>query len=200
VTKEGWWPMKVVAFMGSPRKNGNTARLTDMVLDEVRSAGHEAERIDICGAPLRGCTACMGCFKTQDRRCAVTADPVNQWIAAMDGADAILLASPTYFANVTAEMKALIDRAGLVSKANGDMFRRKVGAGIVAVRRSGAAPVFDAMNRFFLIGQMVVPGSSYWNLGVGLGPGDVEGDAEGVETMHTLGKNLVWAMEGLATR
>lgn len=192
--------MRVVAFMGSPRKKGNTARLTDMVLGEVRAAGHEAERYDICGAPLRGCTACMGCATNQDRRCVVTSDGVNEWIAAMDGADAILLASPTYFANVSAEMKALIDRAGFVAKVNGDMFRRKIGAGIVAVRRSGAAPVFDAMNRFFLIGQMVVPGSSYWNLGVGLEPGDVEGDAEGVETMRTLGRNLVWAMEGLAKR
>lgn len=192
--------MKVVAFMGSPRKNGNTARLTEMVLGEVRAAGHEAERFDICGEPLRGCTACMGCYKKKDRRCVITSDRVNEWIAAMDGADAILLASPTYFANVSAEMKALIDRAGFVAKVNGDMFRRKVGAGIVAVRRSGAAPVFDAMNRFFLIGQMVVPGSSYWNLGVGLEPGDVEGDAEGVETMRTLGTNLVWAMEGLAKR
>ena len=115
----------------------------------------------------------------------------------MIAANAIILGSPTYFADVSTEMKALIDRAGFVAKANGDMFRRKVGAGVVAVRRGGGIHVFDSLNHFFFISQMIVPGSSYWNLGYGLAPGDVEKDAEGIETMHTLGKNMAYLLKKL---
>ena len=110
-------------------------------------------------------------------------------------ADGIILASPTYFTDVSTEMKALIDRAGFVAKANQDMFRRKVGASVVAVRRAGAIHAFDTMNHFFFISQMIVPGSSYWNIGLGLAPGDVETDDEGIMTMQTLGSNMAWLMK-----
>jgi multimeric flavodoxin WrbA len=112
-------------------------------------------------------------------------------------ADGIILASPTYFTDVSAEMKALIDRSGFVAKANQDMFRRKVGAGVIAVRRGGAIHAFDTLNHFFFINQMVVPGSSYWNIGIGLAPGDVKGDDEGIMTMKTLGANMAWLMKKL---
>jgi multimeric flavodoxin WrbA len=109
--------------------------------------------------------------------------------------DGIILGSPTYFADVSPEIKALIDRSGFVAKANQDMFRRKVGAGVIAVRRAGAIHAFDTINHFFFINQMVVPGSSYWNVGIGLAPGDVKDDEEGMLTMKTLGINMAWLMK-----
>jgi multimeric flavodoxin WrbA len=187
--------MKVIAFNGSARKKGNTSILLRHVLDHLEQAGMITEMVELAGARLRGCTACMQCFEKRDRRCAVEDDALNGCIEKMLAADAIVLGSPTYFADVSAEMKALIDRAGLVAKANGDMFRRKVGAAVVAVRRAGAIHAFDSINHFFFISQMVVPGSSYWNVGIGLDKGDVSSDTEGLETMKTLGHNMAWLLK-----
>ncbi|MFH1744371.1 MAG: flavodoxin family protein, partial [bacterium] len=131
----------------------------------------------------------------KDKRCAVKSDAVNEYIEKMLKADGIILASPTYFSDVSAEMKALIDRAGLVSRANGDMFKRKVGAAVVAVRRGGSIHAFDTMNHFFLIGQMIIPGSIYWNMGFGLDKGDVKKDDEGLQTMKILGENMAWLLK-----
>jgi multimeric flavodoxin WrbA len=187
--------MKVLAVNGSARRDGNTAILVRRVLAEVEAEGIETELVQLAGASLRGCTACYRCFKNKDRRCAVTDDAANGLIAKMLEADGIILASPTYFADVTAELKALIDRAGLVAKANADMFCRKVGAAVVAVRRGGEIHAFDTINHFFLISQMIVPGSIYWNMGFGLEKGDVERDDEGLRTMVTLGKNMAWLLK-----
>jgi len=186
--------MKVVAFNGSARKDGNTKILIDTVFAELKKEKIKTELVSLAGKKIRGCTACGKCFKNQDRRCAVKSDIVNDCIEKMLEADGIILASPTYFTDVSAEMKALIDRAGFVAKANQDMFRRKVGASVVAVRRAGGIHAFDTMNHFFFISQMVVPGSSYWNIGLGLAPGDVKGDEEGLMTMQTLGKNMAWLL------
>jgi multimeric flavodoxin WrbA len=114
-------------------------------------------------------------------------------------ADAVVLASPTYFSDVSAEMKALIDRAGMVARVNGDMLARMVGAGVAVARRGGCVHTFDTLNHFFLIGQMIVPGSSYWNVGQGLDRGDVASDSEGLQTMQTLGRNMAWLMQRLRT-
>jgi multimeric flavodoxin WrbA len=122
---------------------------------------------------------------------------INDCIEKMLDADGVILGSPTYFSNVSTELKALIDRAGLVAKANGDMFRRKVGAAVVAVRRAGANHVFSSINFFFGINQMIIPGSSYWNLGVGLDKGDVQNDEEGLQTLKTLGENMAWVLKKL---
>jgi multimeric flavodoxin WrbA len=119
----------------------------------------------------------------------------NEFIEKMLGADGILLGSPTYVADVSPEIKALIDRAGMVGRANDDMFRRKVGAAVVAVRRAGAIHAFDTLNHFFLIMEMIVPGSSYWNIAIGREKGEVEKDAEGIQTMKTLGQNMAWVMK-----
>lgn len=189
--------MKVVAFNGSARKDGNTAILVDAVFQELKKAKIKTELVSLAGKKIRGCTACGMCFKNQDKRCAVKGDIINDCIEKMLEADGIILASPTYFTDVSAEMKALIDRAGFVAKANQDMFRRKVGASVVAVRRAGGIHAFDTMNHFFFISQMVVPGSSYWNIGLGLAPGDVKGDEEGLLTMQTLGKNMAWLLKRL---
>ncbi len=189
--------MKVIAINGSARKDGNTAILLNTVLDEVKAAGIETELYQLAGKPVQGCIACFKCFENKNKRCAVDKDVINECIAKMIDADGILLGSPTYFADVPAAMKALIERAGMVSRANGDMFQRKVGAGVVAVRRAGAYHVFSSLNAFFLIGQMIIPGSSYWNLAHGRQPGEVKNDEEGMKTMTQLGKNMAWLMKQL---
>ena len=190
--------MKVVAFNGSARKGGNTAEMIKTVFTELEEQGIETEMIELSGKRMGGCIACYKCFRNKDRRCAVDKDFVNECIEAMDAADGIILASPTYFANVTPEIKALIDRAGMVGRANDNMYARKVGAAVVAKRRGGAMQAFNALNSFFFIEQMIVPGSQYWNMGVGLDKGEVLEDQEGVATMKTLGENMAWLMKKLA--
>jgi len=187
--------MKVVAFNGSARKNGNTAILIRQVFAKLEIEGIETELVQLAGQPIRGCTACGQCYKNKDRRCVVTDDVLNDCIEKMIAADGILLGSPTYFADVTTEMKALIDRAGFVARANDDMFKRKVGAAVVAVRRAGSIHTFDTLNHFFLISQMIVPGSIYWNMGFGRAKGEVEQDEEGLQTMKTLAQNIAWLLK-----
>lgn len=187
--------MKVVAFNGSARKDGNTAILIRKVLSELEAEGIDTELVQLAGKTIKGCIACGQCFKNQDGKCAVNNDVANECIEKMTQADGIILGSPTYFSDVTTEMKALIDRAGYVARANSHMLKRKVGASVVAVRRTGAIPTFDSMNHFFLIGQMIVVGSSYWNIGIGRAKGEVEQDEEGMETMQTLGQNMAWLLK-----
>ena len=189
--------MKVTAFSGSARKGGNTSIMLQKVFAELGREGIETELVELAGAPIRGCVACYGCFRNKNRRCTIHDDVVNDAIAKMDASDGIIIASPTYFADITSETKALIDRSGMVARANDFMFRRKVGAGVVAVRRGGAIHAFDSINHFFLIGEMIIPGSSYWNIGIGREIGDVEEDAEGMATMDTLGRNMAWLMKKL---
>ncbi len=187
--------MKVIALNGSPRRGGNTSRLLQMVLNELEMEGIQTELIEMSGVRLSGCRACFVCKDKQNGQCVIGDDPLNEWLKKMFEADGILLGSPTYFSNVTSEMKAFIDRAGIVARSNGDLLKSKVAAAVVAVRRAGALPTFDAMNHFFLIEQMIVVGSSYWNLGIGRAEGEVEDDPEGVETMQTLGRNMAWLLK-----
>jgi multimeric flavodoxin WrbA len=189
--------MKVIAFNGSARKEGNTAYLLKTVLDEIQKEGIDTEIYNLAGKPIQGCIACYKCFSNKDKRCAVDKDIINECISKMLSSEGILLGSPTYFSNVSASMKALIERCGMVARANEDMFRRKVGASVVAVRRAGSAHVFSSLNYFFLIGQMLIPGSSYWNIGIGREPGEVQNDNEGIQTMKTLGQNMAWLMKKL---
>ena len=187
--------MKVVAFNGSARRDGNTAILVNAVFKELKKEGIKTELVQLAGKNIPGCIACMKCFETKDRQCAIKGDIVNECIEKMIGADGIILASPTYYADVSAGMKALMERAGFVARANDDIFRRKVGAAVVAVRRGGAIHAFDTINHFFFISQMVVPGSSYWNIGIGREAGEVKDDDEGIATMKTLGANMAWVMK-----
>lgn len=189
--------MKVVAFNGSARKDGNTALLVGHVFKELEAEGIETELVQLAGKRIRGCAACYKCFENKDKRCAVKDDFLNECLGKMPEADGIILASPTYFADVSAEMKALIDRAGLVSMANDRMLARKVGAAVVAVRRAGSIHAFDSMNHFFLIQQMIVPGSIYWNVGIGRNIGEIDADEEGVRTMKVLGQNMAWLLKKL---
>ena len=187
--------VKVVAFNGSPRKNGNTSLLVNYVFEELKKEGIDTEMVQVGGKMLRGCSACYQCYENKDKRCVIEGDEVNQYIEKMIEADGIILASPVYFTDVTAEMKALIDRAGFVTRGNGSLLARKVGASVVAVRRGGQLHTFDTLNHFFLISQMIVPGSVYWNFGIGRNIGDVHQDEEGVKTMKTLGQNMAWLLK-----
>jgi multimeric flavodoxin WrbA len=189
--------MKVVAFNGSARKDGNTASMLRRVLKVLEAEGFETELIQMAGENIRGCTACRICFETKDQRCSIESDKINDYIQKMVQADGIILGSPTYFSMMSTEMKAFIDRVGFVGPANPDMLRRKVGAAAVAVRRTGAMTTFDAINHFFLINQMIIPGSSYWNIGVGHKKGDVENDEEAMKTMDDLGTNMAWLIKKL---
>ncbi len=187
--------MKVVAFNGSPRKEGNTYHLITEVLSVIQDHGIQTELVQIGGGPIRGCTACGKCRERQDGQCIITDDGMNEYIAKMIDADGIIIGSPTYFSDLSPETKALIDRAGYVCRGNNQALRRKVGAAVVAVRRAGGIHVFDSINHFFLISEMIVPGSSYWNIGIGLKPGDVLHDTEGVATMRRLGENMAWLIK-----
>lgn len=187
--------MKVIGFNGSARKDGNTAILINEVFSELEKEGIETELFQFAKKKIRGCTACAKCFENKDKKCVINNDVLNECLEKMLAADGIIFGSPTYFTDVSTEMKALIDRAGFVARANDDMFQRKVGAAVVAVRRAGSIHVFDTMNHFFGISQMIIPGSRYWNVGIGLRPGDVKNDEEGMETMQILGKNMAWLLK-----
>ena len=192
--------MKVIAVNGSARKDGNTSDLIKIVLEELSKEGIETELIELSGKNLRNCLACYKCFENKNGKCIIDSDILNGIIEKMADADAIILGSPTYFANVSPEIKSLIDRAGLVGIANDYLFARKAGAAVVAVRRAGSVNVFDAINKFFFINQMIVPGSVYWNMGIGSQPGDVTTDEEGVRTMKILGQNMSWLLKKLNTQ
>lgn len=185
--------MKVIAFNGSARPDGNTALLIQHVFCELDKEGIETELVQLSGKTIHGCLACRTCATRKDGRCAQN-DFGNECIDRMIAADGIILGSPTYVADITPEIKALIDRACMVTRANGGLLRHKVGAAVVAARRAGAIHAFDALNHLFFISEMIVPGSSYWNIGAGREKGDVEKDPEGLETMHTLGRNMAWLL------
>ena len=189
--------MRVVAFNGSARRDGNTAILLRYVLGELERGRIQTELVQLAGKKIHGCIVCEKCIQNKDQRCSVTDDIANDCIGKMVEADGIILGSPPYFADLSPEMKALIDRAGFVARANDDMFRRKVGAAVVTARRGGAIHAFDSINHLFFISQMIVPGSRYWNLGFGLEKGAVEKDLEAIEVMRLLGKNMLWLLEKL---
>jgi len=183
----------VVAFNGSPRKDGNTSILIGHILEELEKEGITTELVQVGKKKIRGCTACMKCFEKRDGHCVFDDDIVNTCIDKMVEADGIILGSPVYFLDVTAEMKALIDRAGFVSMANGGLYRRRAGMAVAAVRRSGGSRTIDTMLHFLLAGGMVVPGFPV--IGVGREIGDVSRDEEGIGRARDAGKNMAWLIK-----
>jgi multimeric flavodoxin WrbA len=186
--------MKVLAFNGSPRKDGNTELLLKKVLEPIETAGIQTEMVQLGGKNIRGCLGCLKCMELKNNRCIIDSDFINECIEKMIAADAIVIGSPTYFSDMTSETKALIDRAGLVAFANGGLFRNKIGAAVSAVRRGGATNVMDNINKLFLMSEMIVPGSTYWNFGFGFDKGDVLNDEEGINNMVNLGERIVWLL------
>jgi multimeric flavodoxin WrbA len=184
--------MKVVAFNGSPRKDGNTSILIKRVFSELENQGIESELVQLSSREIRGCIACYKCFENKDRRCGVKNDAANECIEKMLGAEGIILGSPVHVYDVTPAMKALIDRAGFVSRANEGMFKNKVGGAVVAVRRTGATHALATMNHFFLIGEIIIVGRG---VGVGRNIGEVEKDAEGLGLARSLGQRMAWLLK-----
>jgi multimeric flavodoxin WrbA len=187
--------MKVVAFNGSPRKGGNTEILIKEVFKVLEQNGIKTELIQTGGKKVNGCIACMKCRKKADGRCHQDNDFINKCITKMLKADGIIIGSPTYFTDVTTETKALIDVAGYAIRGAGNPLKRKIGAAVVSVRRAGAIHTFDTINHFFLINEMIVPGSVYWNLAIGRNKGEVLQDEEGLRTMKVLGENMAWLLK-----
>lgn len=186
--------MKVIAFNGSPRKNGNTHRALQLALEELEKAGIETELVEMGSEPPAPCQACGVCRERRDGRCKIEDDRVNEWVAKIAASDGLLIGSPVYFGCMSAQTKAFIDRVGFVSGANGGMFARKVGAAVAVNRRAGALSAFHEINNFFLIGQMIVVGSSYWNVITAHQPGDIDADEEGQRIMRDLGRNMAWLL------
>jgi multimeric flavodoxin WrbA len=187
--------MKVIAINGSPNKEGNTYHALTMVGSKLKEQGIEFEIIHIGNKAIRGCLACGKCRKTMDEKCSITSDPLNEWIQRMKTADGLILASPVHYAGIPGTMKSFLDRAFFVAGSNGGMFRNKVGAAVVAVRRTGGSVTFDSLNHFLTYSEMILATSNYWNIIHGRTPGEVVQDAEGVQIMEVLGSNLAWLLK-----
>jgi multimeric flavodoxin WrbA len=190
--------MKVLGISGSPRRGGNTDILIQAALDILASEGIETEFLSLADRPVKPCMACNGCFKTDEIRCMQEDPAFEGMIERFIEADGVLVGSPVYFGSATPQMMALLDRIGYVARANDNFLRRKVGAAIAVARRAGQNFTFSQLNYFFLIAEMIVPGSTYWNVAFGLKKGEVSEDREGVETVKTLAGNMAWLMKKLA--
>ena len=188
--------MNVLAVNGSPRKEGNTAHMLQTVLKVCEDAGCETELYQAGGRVLRGCLVCGGCMKNPGK-CA-TDDWINELYPKMAAADAIILGSPTYHSDLSPEMKVVIDRCGYVARQAGNALSRKIGAAVGPVRRAGGIHTLDSMQHFFLISDMIVPGSSYWGMSLARNIGEFEKDEEGIRTMVRLGENIVYLLQKLA--
>ncbi|MDC7226844.1 MAG: flavodoxin family protein [Spirochaetales bacterium] len=184
--------MKILAINGSPRKGGNTEIILNEVMKPLKEAGWDTELIKIGGTPMRGCLGCRKCFDKSDGTCIVAADMFNEIVPKAFEADALLLGSPTFYADVSSEMKAFIDRLGYVAAANGRALKGKIGASVSAVRRGGSIHAVDSMNHLFPISGMIIPGATYWNMVYGRGPGEVTSDEEGMANMRNLGRAIDW--------
>lgn len=187
--------MKVVAFNGSPNKEGNTYHAIQIVLKELEKEGIETEIIHVGNKSIRGCIACNQCLKNRNEKCSIEGDEVNEWIQKMKDAEGIILGSPVHYSAIGGTMKSFLDRAFYVAGMNGGLLRHKVGASVVAVRRSGGLPTFDQLNNYILYSEMLVPTSNYWNVIHGARPGEALQDEEGVQIMRVLGKNMAWLMK-----
>lgn len=192
--------MKVLAFNGSPRKGGNTETMLKKVLEPIAAEGIDTELIQVGGKPIRGCIACYKCRENLDKKCVLTDDNVNEYIAKIIDADAIIFGSPTYFSGMSSEMKGFMDRVGFVCRGNGGLLSRKIGAAVAVHRRGGAVNVVDSINHMFLMSRMIVPGSTYWNFGVGMNKGDVAEDEEAMANMQDLGETIAWLIKTLKNK
>jgi multimeric flavodoxin WrbA len=187
--------MKVIAFNGSPNKEGNTYHGIKIVLEELEKEGIEAEIIHVGNKSIRGCIACRKCSQNKNGKCILATDQVNEWIEKMKEADGIILGSPVHYSSIAGTMKSFLDRAFRVAEANDNLLRYKIGTSVVAVRRSGGIPTFNQLNNYINHSEMFMPTSNYWNVINGTKPGDALLDEEGIQIMRVLGKNMAWLMK-----
>jgi len=191
--------MKVLGISGSPRAGGNTDILVKSALDILAKEGIETDFLSLAGRPVQPCTACRGCGKGPTIRCVQDDPAFDGVIERIVEADGLLVGSPVYFGSATPQLMALLDRVGYVNRNNPvkRFLRRKVGAAIVVARRAGHNFTFAQLNYFFLLSEMIVPGSTYWNVAFGREKGEVEKDTEGMETVHNLAENMAWLLKRL---
>ena len=187
--------MNVVAFNGSPNKEGNTFHALSIVTAELEKEGIATEIVQVGHKAVRGCIGCGKCAGNRDEKCVLPDDGVNGWIQKMKTADGVLLGSPVHYAGMGGAMKCFLDRAFYVAGMNGSMMRHKAGASVVAVRRSGGLPAFEQLNTYLLYSEMLIPTSNYWNVIHGALPGEALKDEEGVQIMRVLGKNMAWLLK-----
>nr|MDO8099150.1 flavodoxin family protein [Candidatus Njordarchaeota archaeon] len=180
---------KIIAFIGSPRRGGNSELLTKEVLEVAKQEGTETELIRLAEYDLKPCDACMTCRKT--KKCQIDDDGEKLFKKVME-ADGIVLATPVYFGSCSPQMKIFIDRMGYLAKAIGQPLNNKVGSAIVVARRAGANFTYAQLLFFFLLNGMIVPGVSYWTIAYGRGEGEVMNDKEGVETAREMGEKIAW--------
>jgi multimeric flavodoxin WrbA len=187
--------MKVIAINGSPKKEGNTYHALRMVGDELIAGGIGFEILHIGHKMIHGCTACGKCAINKDEKCIIKTDELNQWIQRVKEADGIIIGAPVYYAGIPGTMKSFLDRLFYVAGSNGGLFRQKVAAAVVAVRRTGGSVTFDSLNHYLNNGELIIATSNYWNVIHGRNPGEVAQDAEGVQVMRVLGKNMSWLLK-----
>lgn len=185
--------MKVLGINGSSRKDGNTALIMKIVFEELEKEGIETEMVQFSGKiiePCKGCFACKG-----KNNCVFKRDMFYECFEKMVLADGILLGSPVYSADVTANMKAFLERAGVVVATNPGLLKYKIGASVSAVRRGGGLTAVDTMNHFLLNKEVIIAGSTYCNMVYGKAVGDIYSDEEGIKNMHNLGQNMTWLLK-----
>lgn len=187
--------MKVLAFNGSPRGDGNTYQAIEIVANELREEGIEVEILNVGNKNIRGCMACFKCKETG--KCVIKDDIVNEYVEKMKDADGIILGSPVYYSGIAGTMKSFLDRAFLVNGANGNYLRHKVGTSISVVRRTGGMPTLDNMDRYIQYSEMFVPTGNYWNVLHGANKGEILQDGEGTQIGRVLGKNMAWLMKAV---
>ena len=188
--------MKVIAINGSPHAEGNTYYALRLVLAELENLGIETEMIHIGNKPLHSCKGCGVCYQLKDGNCVLgDADGMNEWVEKIKAADGILLGSPVHFSGISGAMKCFCDRLAYAAGACDQVLYHKVGAAIVAVRRSGGVPAMDALMKYLTYHEMLIPGSNYWNVIHGRAPGEVHQDDEGVQIMQVLGRNMAWMLK-----
>lgn len=195
--------MKVVAFNGSPRKNGNTSIAINIIFEQLQGEGIATEMVQVGGMDIRGCKACQKCRQKKDGFCYGYEndmdDILNDCAKKIYGAQGLIIASPVYFGSVSTETKALIDRIGYIARStdSGNMLKRKVGAAVAVVRRQGAGAVLEQINNLFALSEVIVAYSSYWNMAIGREKGEILNDAEGISTFKKLGENMAWLLKKL---
>jgi multimeric flavodoxin WrbA len=190
--------MHAIAITGSPRKDGNTDTLLARCLGGLAQKGISGELVSLRDKTIKGCRGCKSCARNKDKRCGIRDDDFHPIFEQMLGADIIVVGSPVYFGSATPELMALLDRAGYVAKQNGGLFSRKLGGPIAVARRAGHNFTYAQLMFWFMINDMVVPGSSYWNVALALEPGMVKEDAEALATVDRFAENLAWLGEKIS--
>jgi len=187
--------MKVIAINGSPNKEGNTFHALNMVGNELKENGIEFEILHIGHKMIHGCMGCGKCSINKDEKCVIKTDDMNQWIQQIKDIDGIIIGSPVYYSGIPGTMKSFLDRLFYVSGSNGGLLRQKVGAAVVAVRRTGGSVTFDSLNHYLTYSEMIIATSNYWNVIHGRVAGEVNKDDEGKQIMRVLGKNMAWLLK-----